>query len=276
MSFNKTIKSDALKILKRNWKKVMGINFIWFFMLSIFFLIEVFLQNVVAQIGGEPRSNFEIEQKLRISLILCIFYIISSGIISILKMGEIKWKYRTINQEENNFSVMFDYFTTFKNILRSWYISLQIFIRKIIWMIIIYMPVTILTAWCVLATENQNYVKDTYLIGFGYILSIFLFIYSTIMIVIFFRRYLLTRYLIVSGECKTVRQAIKESIKMMKNQKINYIILVFSYIWWYVLCIFAISIFFVYPYLSISSTLFERYVVESYKKQSLTNESSKN
>ena len=40
MSFNKNIKSDALRLLKNNWLKVFGITLIWALVFGLSFLIS--------------------------------------------------------------------------------------------------------------------------------------------------------------------------------------------------------------------------------------------
>ena len=179
-------------------------------------------------------------------------------------MGDINWNYLTVFNKSNDFNNIFSYFSCFKNIIRSWYISCQIFFREVFWFIIIFLIPALVSAWSLIATTHQNQIINKYLISFGYVLSFFLIIVASLICVIFFQRYMLTRYLLVSGECKKTRQAIKLSIKIMKNKKLDYIFLLMSFLGWIISCLFIVPIFFVLPYIKITSALYSRYIVEEY------------
>ena len=310
MSFNKTIKSDASKILLKNWLKIKGINFIWLLIFLMFSFIELLIYILFSKANDYSLPSLfhlnniyisDIKDKISSSsnisflIVTSSIYILGCAIISIFKMGETSWYCKTIFHQNNSFLTIFSYFSSFKNVIKCWYISIQIFIRKIIWSIIIFLPSILLITWTIFASLHQNLVSSTYLISFGYILSILLIISSIVTCIIFFRRYLLTRYLITSGQCKTVRQAIKLSIKIMKGQKLNYIFLIVSFFLWimlififlisliyfirnntysyhilslFMLCITTLITSFIYSYINISSTLYSRYVCEYYYNES--------
>lgn len=279
MSFNKNIKSDALILLKNNLIKVIGITLVWGLIFCLLAWVETtvhIINNIDDRQAIDIFNNLIFGKHIKITLSnsLIIFVITSliisliyCCVISVLKMGEINWSYLTIYQKTNDFSNIFNYFSCFKNILKSWYVSCQIFFRKIFWSIIIFFIPMLVSAWSLLATTHQNLVANKYLISFGYILSFFLIIISSLICLIFFQRYMLTRYLLVSGECKKTREAIKLSIKIMKNKKLDYIFLLISFSGWIISCLFIVPIFFVFPYVKITIALYSRYIIEEYNQK---------
>ena len=282
MSFNKNVKSDSILLLKHNynWLKAIGITSILMIISFIPLIIELPLYRFNYEIFHNPISNivdmidsvffrnsYNISfssSALIFTIISIIFYLIYYLLFSVFEMGFMLWNFKTIYKENNEFITIFYYFSSLKNILKSLFVSLQIFIRKIIWTVIIFLPPTAVGSWAVIATIYQNKITNKFLIPFGYILAICLLIASSITCIIFFQRYILTRYLIVSGECQKIREAIKLSIKIMSNKKMDYILLILSFFFWIISCIFIIPIFFVYPYIKISITLYSRYVIEDY------------
>lgn len=271
MSLNKNIKSDALLALKYNWLKAIGITLVWLTIFLMCFIIKSFIytllnfdiDNTVSIINGNIiLSTSSLQILIIISIIISLVY---SAIFSILKIGDLFWNYTTIYSINNDFYNIFHYYSSLKKILKSWNISIQIFMRKTFWTIILLLPSVVIGSWSIYATIYQHEVYNKILITFGYILSLLLTIVAIIIRIIFLQRYFLTRYLIVSGECKKVRQAIKLSIKIMNGKKIDCISLLLSFLGWVVPCVFIIPIFFVLPYIKMSLALYSRYLLEDYK-----------
>lgn len=269
MSLNKNIKSDSLLALKSNWLKVIGITLVWLTIFLMCFIIETFVYALLSvnntKLIIDDNIMFQIECLPTLVIASAIISLVYFAIFSILKTGDLFWNYSTIHGMDNDFYIIFNYYSTLKKILKSWCISIQIFIRKFFWVSILLLPSIVIGWWSTYATIYQHDVYDSILINFGYILSLLLAIVSIIICVIFLQRYFLTRYLIVSGECTKVRQAIKLSIKIMNGKKIDFILLLLSFSGWILSCILIIPIFFVFPYIKISLTLYSRYLVESYK-----------
>ncbi len=285
MNFYKNIKSDARLILKNNWLKAVLVTGIGLLVFYVGLVTEGLVYNFIGVdyiqitdlINSFALSSTKIDTSMSGSLgmfllISTVIYLIYYGFLSVLKMGYVYWNYLTVfNKDDNGFLSIFNYFSSFKGIFKSLYVSLQIFIRKFFWCQIIFLPAELVGMWSLFATVNQNQIMSKYLIPFGYILTLCLLIAGLITCLIFFQRYALTRYLIVlqqdSEEQLTVRKAIKLSKKIMKNHKTDYLLFVISFAFWFVLSSLVLPLFFILPYQSLSLTLYSRYLVEKYHQE---------
>ncbi len=291
MNFNKNIKSDALTALKSNWLKTIGISLTCFLIFGIsniievgtlafahcehFSIIDLFNNLIFIKLNNMSLSSLPVSELMFIltSFLVGLIYCLIN---SVLKNGIVDWNYSVISDKNSDFLNIFSYFSSFKKVLLSWYISLQLFLRKIFWTILIFSPSILIFSWSILATVYQNKVNNKVLIPFGYILALCLAIIAFVICLIFLQRYALARYLIISGECNKVRKAIKLSIKIMNGKKAEYLWLICSFIGWFLTCIFVLPLFFVLPYFNISLTLYYRYLIEqfNYNKNLIENNKS--
>lgn len=279
MSFYKSIKSDALSILKKNYSQTTIIVAVIGLVIAMSLVVEKMVYSLADINSGAVIDIFNsllFGSKMEVSMIdsLQVFLLVSvlislvfCGLCSVLKMGYVYWNYRAVFKQENNFLHIFNYFSSGRYILKSFWLSVQIFVRKLFWFVILFFPAVAVGAWTLLATINQNQVASRYLISFGYILTLCLTILGFVISLIFFRRYSLTRYLLVSDDNMKVREAIKLSIKIMKTKKMDYLLLILSFWGWFLLVPFVLPLFFVVPYMSFSMTLYSRYLVEGHNKQ---------
>ena len=277
MSLSKAIKLDAVLALKNNWMKTIGITFTWGIIVLAFCILDIIINlnfqlNInILSIFLHPHQLYQLtdislSSFIEISKFMLIpfsVYIIYYAIFSILYMGDVLWNYSVIAKKDNDFFDLFYYYSKLKLILLSWNISIQIFFRKLFWAIIIFLPSVIigtLSTYLIYTDISQYKV----LMSFGYILCICLAVISIITCMIFFKRYSLIRYLMISGECTKVRNAVKVSTKIMKGKKFNYLIFLLSFLGWILSCVFIIPIFFVLPYIKMSMNLYARYLVEDF------------
>jgi hypothetical protein len=106
--------------------------------------------------------------------------IVAGAVLSSFKLGDNLWHYRLISQIEGDLNDIFHYYSSFGLMWKSWWMSIQLTIRKLAWSIIIFMPSIIIGSWSIFTLFYYSDNFDSALISFGFILSACLLVLGVI------------------------------------------------------------------------------------------------
>lgn len=275
MSIRSKIKTNAKKAMTQNYIKALSITLIVFCVLFLF-AIFVTVADLVAKLFLNNTVNVEVLQNwsyILSPIIVSLSLLVQLILFSPLLVGTAKWFFHLVSDEKCDVIDLFEYFSSIKGYFGSVWLELNLFIRKfVILFLFTAIPIILMGIGLRLmdGSWNTSYSPDSLSVLLGTMLLIagcVLTVVSLLFAWIFLKRYFLVRYLF--GEERSVHQAFKQSVLYTKGKRTELFFFDFSFIGWFISCIFIIPIFYVVPYLISASSLFAKILIEYGDKETI-------
>lgn len=256
MKIEKTIRKQAKKKLENNWVSAVSALFVLFgFAVALILLFESLIN-----IFKVYDINGELKESSTTALAIILVLTVAIGVfISPVKNGFLKYFYCLSNTGEGDLRSVFYFFFRSKRYIKTVLFNLIIFCISILNMLITLLPYGILKIidnsvdiFPTVEAEQVGYIIYSILFGIGITAGIVLSL-----------RLIFVEFLYIDKENKGVgyffgKKAIKLSIKHNKD----YIILVFTFLPWIMLCFFVLPALYVIPYLTESLATSSKWLIK--------------
>lgn len=203
--------------------------------------------------------------------------VVAAGLlfVSVLQLGGYRWFFRFAAEQPDGAGTLFYYFSSPRRYGRAVLLELQLMLRTLLWYGLLLLPGLVLCAFGILAAggvdaffeiqaalPDSAFNQDAYLLlGLGSLLTMA----GALIATVFCLRYWLARYILVSDETVTARQAVRISTRMMAGHIWETVGMALSFIGWFLLTVVTcgISLLFVLPYFSIAMAVFAKQIIDS-------------
>ena len=277
MNMRKTVKRNAKNAMRTKYGRsmvmvmlLMGINILFYLMDST--MLQVLqlpiFDNIEAGITPSLIMNINLTIPMIIgNIIMSVLYFL---VMAPLYYGVSGWFYRVVGSENCEISSAFNFFESAKLMSKSWHATISVFFRKLIYVILCSIPGTIVTGagayykqLSMGDSDHSRFVLSLCLEALG----ICLWIIAGILLFIYFKKYSLVKYIIANDKRIKVKNAIKFSSKITKDQKCQIATFDFSFVLWFAVCVFVIPVLYVSPYYMTSKALYSKVLIEKYNLQ---------
>ncbi|MGN0488558.1 MAG: hypothetical protein ACI4HO_04785 [Ruminococcus sp.] len=256
MEIEKTIRNQAKNKLENNWVGAVSALFVLFgFAVALILLFESLIN-----IFKVYDNNGELKESSVATLILILFFTVAAGVfISPVKNGFLKYFYDLSNTGEGDLMSVFYFFFRIKR-----YFKTILFNLILIGIFILNMAITLLPYGILKIIDNSVDIFSTVEAEqVGYIIYSILFGIGITAGIVLSLRLIFVEFLYIDNENKEAgyyfgKKATKLSIKHHKD----YIILVFTFLPWIMLCFFVLPALYVIPYLSESLATSSKWLIK--------------
>lgn len=274
MNKSSAIKKAAKVNLEDNWSKAFASMGIMLVVLLLLFLSEQLLVEILRHYGiinqidayvGDVdalknwlnwlSAYFADKTTMYVNLIAVAFMFFGFLIVTPLRLGITTWYYTVAASKNAPLGNTFIYYRSNGKYIDSLLFTVRLFIRKLVCGIIAFAAPGVALAMTI--THSINYVKTenekelsslkVYAIIAGVLLVAGLFLYAFLALRYFVSRYLFAKRTIEDNKL-SITKCFSDSKRYMVNNKKRVIMLFFSFIPLFLLCVFIIPIIYVMPY----------------------------
>lgn len=267
------LKYNAKRALTKGWGSAIAILFL-FLSVEILFSIVSTMSAYVMGVNGVfdilNTPEIFLDDIPDISFIAVVFNtILMVGYIILtvpLKIGQDFWYYNLTAGTTMDVTSIFVCFASFRRFFRALALRLNIYIRKLFWILVLYaLPTVALFCGAFVLNRDNSFSNQEALIGTTLIFcSVTLYGLFTIIACIIFQKYFLAPYYLYDDSI-SVRRAISLSIKASKGEKTIIFLYHFSFIGWYLLNVFIVPMLYTAPYIQTSRAMYARYLIYRYE-----------
>ena len=278
MRLRRLIKKNAALALRRHWSRAAAISLIT----MIFWAITATLEQLAMAafnvssfvnraVSGLMLDNLPNTAPAAMAVIGFIG-LLSFLVIVPLSYGTARWFYNITDGKALATIDIFEYFFSVGGYFRSLWLSVLIFLKKLFWTAVFILPPAAMVFggnyWRQQASRNIEMLLSTGLEIFGGVLLLLLGWFW----LMWLQRYSMARYIFVSDDSVTARQAIKTSVHLTHGRLLELLFLDISLLGWRLADILIVPRLFTMPYISTVRSLYTRYLSELYARENLETE----
>lgn len=266
------LKYNAKRALTKGWGSAIAILFL-FLSVEILFSIVSTVSGYVMGVNGVfdilNTPEIFLDDIPDISLFAIAFnsiLVVGYIILTVpLKIGQDFWYYNLTAGTTMDVTSIFVCFASVRRFFRALALQLNIYIRKLFWIIVLYALPTAAMFCGVFVLERDNSISSQEaLIGTTLIFcSVTLYGLFTIIAYIIFQKYFLAPYYLYDDSI-SVRRAISLSINASKGEKTIIFLYHLSFIGWMLLNVFIVPMLYTAPYIQTSRAMYARYLIYRY------------
>ncbi len=274
MRLRKTIKRNSKLALTRHWCKASGIVVIlllfWSFAATAQqFALSIFEVSGFVDMVNTPNIALDdIPDISPIAIIIsaaaALFFLL---ILEPLKLGAKSWYYQLTDGKSLSVNEIFSFFFTFERYFGSIFLTIILFIKKLLWSILfLIIPITAVAGgfvWKERASRDVEILLSRGLQVSGTVLSLIM----SFLLIIWLNRYYLAEYLFVGESSLSPLKAIKLSVLLTKDRRMEFFSLELSLIGWRILNIMILPALYTIPYISVVKSLYTRYLLELFSRE---------
>ena len=264
---SKTMKQAAKGLLHSKWPQLIAITFIFCSGYVILILVQQLLQDILGV--SLPLAGMLAGQRLSApspSLLLCeiVSLILLFILWSPLQLGVQRWFWRLSGGADDTVGGVFHYFSTGRLYARALLFRLLYSLRLLLIGLAAFLPAGV----AYILTSPDFYaamgVRAPVTITSLWSLPGALFLLGLIAFIAWSLRYFLAPYLLINDPDLSPRQALRLSVKASRGSRGAFFGFQLSFVGWLLLCLLALPILFVFPYMAAAKAVFMRYAIHGY------------
>jgi uncharacterized membrane protein len=249
-------------VLKGKWMKAVAILLLVSLLTLGFVALEAAFRSAfkVPLYYSDGSMNITVE-----SLIIeAVFAVLVLLFMPPLFTGQAEWYWNLTAESSKGIGEVFGWFGSLRLYLKSVALSLNIFIRCLLWAIpLCVLPVGVIATGYYFFTPvdlNKITLNTSYFVltvSAGYLLLAF----ALIVLLGIAIRYFLAVFLLVDDNTRKIREVMRASVKYSKGRRWEMTKFCLSFILWFFTCYLYFPALFVLPYFNSSSTIFAKHLI---------------
>ncbi len=271
MNLRQQVKYNAKNAMRNHYGKAVAILLILFAVGMIFFLFNALFIRILNMQSFSRMFLYRITffgQTAIVNIaepIVCAVSAVFAFIaITPLMLGVTRWYYHLTDGKADEVSSIFDYYVSGRMFFRSLWFAFHMGVRRVFWYLLFMLPGCALfsvSAWMYWYFDINN--ENVVMMGMVlFMLAAFITVVMALLCTIFSLRYYLADMIVVSDDKISTFQAVRQSVRYMKGNRVDIFIFGLSFLPWILLCVFIVPIVFVVPYIKTSSIIYARYLYE--------------
>lgn len=253
------IKEKGRSVLAGNWLKA-GV------VLLIIGSLEIgisLLQSAYEDALHLPDDLYPFTGAVAVSLaVSLVFQVISFVFTTPLKLGQTEWYFRLTGRQSVGIDSVFAWFGSIRLFIKSLLLSLNIWLRMLLWFIFLQLFPSALV-YCSYLAANKSKSSEAVLMTASSLmfLGLILLLAGSLLYYFIYTRYFLAPYLLVKDNSRRINDCVRESLKLTHGHRSEIFTFWLSFLGWFFLCVFIFPILFVLPYFFSSSAVFAKYLI---------------
>lgn len=252
MQKNKNVFQMGLSVLKVNISRAISIILFLFAAYLLFVVIEQLAYTLFQLDFLDSNGNVVISWfTVGVTSVICVLMFL---ILAPLGMGIKKWFYLICSEEQMEFTVAFEYFSSFHKYGSCLLLKLNLWLRKIGWTVLFLLPGFLLKMILDIPFQKQNLVIGT-LYGMIYVLVFAAMILGAVSAFYVTLKYFLVEYLYFEQPDSKIKEMVKCSVDIMQSRRGQLIKIYALLIPFYILSILILPLILLIPYQYIINSL---------------------
>ena len=259
-------KANGLMSLRGKWLKAVAILLLITLLLMGFEALDMAYRTAC----GVPILNTDGSYNLTTASIIieAVFTLLVLFFLPPLIIGQSEWYWGLTEAKGKGIGEVFGWFGSLKLYFKSVLMSLNIFLRLLLWLFITCsVPIGIIFAdyyfYPPSALDGSAIDSKTVIFFIILALAVMLLLYCVFLLSLIMMRYLLAVYLIVEDDTRKVREAVKISLRYSRGLRWEMLKFNLTFLPWLLICYFLFPAFFVLPYFFASSSIFAKHIIYS-------------
>ena len=248
MATIKDVKKTARLRLDKNWAATVAVFCILLLSIMLIAVAEAAVRHIFSIPvidNGAYNTSRESLFVLCGSLLLWFLIVPSVGL-------SLKGYYCDLAAGRNvSVSMSFDAFLSARGYLASLVLPVRLMLVRVFSVIFFILPQTALLIFTVYYARRELSERESTIITVSLIISVLLIFAGLIIVISINLGRFLAPYLLITNRAKSVRQAMKASVRLMKKHKLALVRLNLSVLWMYIICIPLFSVIFVFPRIAV-------------------------
>ena len=272
-------KANGLMSLRGKWLKAAGILLLIALLVMGFEALDMAYRTacgipVVYSDGSYNITPYSLIIEAVFTLIVLLF-------LPPLFIGQAEWYWGLTDAKGKGIGEVFGWFGSLKLYLKSVLLTLNIFVRFIMWFVVTCsVPIALMAAdyyfYTPMPLVSGAFDSKTAIFYLLKALSSMLLLYCLFLLCFLMMRYFLAVYLLVEDNSRGVREVIRTSLRYSRGMRWEMFKFNLSFLPWFLVCYFVFPAFFVLPYYSASSSIFAKHIIYSQRAMEKTDSNKVN
>lgn len=273
MKLRRLIKENASRALRFHWCRATSIALIALIFCSIFVSLEGLLSAVFglpAFVDPFATPELHIDDIPNVSpvamAIMGIISVLYFAVLSPLAMGIMRWFFFIGDGRAESTITIFEFFFTPSQFWKAIWLRMSLFFRRLLWSVVfLAVPVTLIYLADMWRHKGATDIESVLSLGFMFAGCV-LFVLLGVFLLIWFMRYYLAEYMLISDSELSVSEAISQSARISRGRCAELLMLELSMVGWRIVDLLIIPRLFTMPYRFTVKGLYAHYLLELSKR----------
>lgn len=262
-------KESGRALLKGNWLRAMGIVLIVF----LLFMGLVELENGYRTVFGEPVlwSNNTPNTDTQSVVITIVFSVLTILFVLPLLTGQAEWYWNLTEKEKSGIGDVFGWFGSIRLYTKSVWISVRVFVRGLLWSLLIAgIPMALLAAGVYVEPIYGSSDTVQLLALLMIVTGCVLLLAAVLLLGLVFARYFLVYFLLVEDNTRKTGSVLREARVLSRGYRWEIFKFELSFLLWFASCFLFLGLpmLFVMPFFCSSATVLAKHVIFTQRARS--------